>query len=109
MNIDYREFIVCCLAVWRLSSLFIHEDGPWNMFQRIREWAGIVHDENGVPWIVPGSFFAQLLSCVWCISVWFGAFFAVGMLLFPAITLVIAIPFALSAVAIFLNKAVRDE
>jgi hypothetical protein len=48
------------LAVWRISSLLVHEDGPYAIFRRIREAS------KGF------EVFWQLFQCVWCTSVWIG-------------------------------------
>lgn len=49
--------------------MFVREEGPGNIFQRIREKCGILYHDNGVT-IVPERFTAKLLDCVWCFSVW---------------------------------------
>jgi hypothetical protein len=51
------------LAVWRVSYLLASESGPWRVFERIRRRAG-----NG--------FWGELLSCLYCLSVWVAAPFA---------------------------------
>jgi hypothetical protein len=61
--------LVVGMAAWRVSSLFVREEGPGNFFQRIREKCGIIHHENGAI-IVPEKFMAEMLACVWCFSVW---------------------------------------
>ena len=55
------------LATWRMSVLLVEEDGPYNVFRRLRKWARSLS--------VPGkeSELSQALSCVWCTSVWVGA------------------------------------
>jgi hypothetical protein len=51
----------------------------------------------------PKSNLGRLFSCVWCVSMWVGAFLAL-----VAITpfWVVLLPFALSAVAIMMNVAI---
>lgn len=57
------EVIIIGLAGWRVASLFVQEDGPWDVFERVRARAGLgVGEVSG--------FWPSLLSCVWCASVW---------------------------------------
>lgn len=97
-------YIFMALATWRIASLFVHEDGPFFIFRKIRTWAGIAHDEWGGKYQIPDTFFAQLLSCVWCSSLWVGG--ALALLYYYSITLAFyaSLPFALSAAAIWFEK-----
>lgn len=64
-------FIVVIFAVWRLSSLLSvnhAEAGPFNVFNRIRDRAGVKFDEYSRPY--GKSQIAQILACIWCTSVW---------------------------------------
>jgi hypothetical protein len=84
------------LTVWRLTHLLNAEDGPWDLVVRLRRAAGT-------------GFFAGLLDCFYCLSLWMAAPIAVligsgwteRMLLWPA----------LSAGAIFLERvtAAKDS
>ena len=64
-------FIVSTLAVWRLTHLFGKEDGPFDIIFLIRKKAGT-------------GFFAKLLDCFYCLSIWialpFGIWLGVGWL-----------------------------
>lgn len=64
------------LATWRLSNMLVNEYGPFGVFMRLRELAGIEHDSAGVPNVQPVN---NVLSCIWCTSVWV----ALPMLLLP--------------------------
>lgn len=77
------------LATFRLTSLLVAEDGPWSIFNRLRERAA-------------GTLLGQVLSCFWCCSVWIGLLVAVLMLV--GNLWVIALPFALSGAAILLGR-----
>jgi hypothetical protein len=48
------------LTVWRLTHLLNAEDGPWNLVFRLRQRAGT-------------GFWAGLLDCFYCLSVWIAA------------------------------------
>lgn len=96
------------LAVWRISSLLVHEQGPFRVFVWLRERAGIGHDADWNPREVPDGFFAQLLGCVWCLSLWVGLFFTVLFSLAPAWSVWCAAPFAFSAGAILFETLIKN-
>lgn len=100
---DSLTLIIAILATWRLSAMLSYEAGPFNVFIEIRELAGIIHDDFGQKNIVPPTFWAELLDCVWCLSVWIGAFVAVLVWLNPVLVWLF-LPFALSAGAIIVEK-----
>ena len=57
------SFIVGVLAVWRITHLLWAEDGPAEIFARLRRLAG-------------AGFFGRLLDCFYCLSLWVSAPFA---------------------------------
>lgn len=54
------------LVAWRVSSLLLREDGPFRIFDRVRDLVGA--NRSGEL-----SALAGLFTCIWCISVWVGA------------------------------------
>jgi hypothetical protein len=48
------------LCVWRITHLLNAEDGPWDMFVRLRRLAG-------------EGFWGKLLDCFYCLSLWIAA------------------------------------
>ncbi|MGJ5816644.1 hypothetical protein [Paludibaculum fermentans] len=52
--------IVSVLAVWRVTHLLCEEDGPGDLFARLRRALG-----NG--------FFGRMLDCFYCLSLWVAA------------------------------------
>jgi len=48
------------LSVWRVTHLLNAEDGPWNLIVRIRQRAGT-------------GFWAGVLDCFYCLSLWIAA------------------------------------
>ena len=82
------------LTVWRVTHLLNAEDGPWDLVVRLRRAAGT-------------GFFASLLDCFYCLSVWIAAPIALligdgwkeRLLLWPA----------LSAGAILLERATAEK
>lgn len=101
------QFIVYSLAIWRIANLFVNEAGPFFVFKAIREWAGIVHDDAGNPFLVPDNFTAQALSCVWCMSLWVGFFFTIFLLTLPNIAFYVATTFAFSTLAILIDTYIK--
>jgi hypothetical protein len=83
------DFLVLALATWRVAYMLTHEAGPFNVFQRLRERI----PENG------HGRLGDLLSCIWCMSVWVGAGCVV---IWYAGLLVVLYPFAASAGALML-------
>lgn len=74
------------LAAYRLTHLFVYEDGPFSIFDWIRHKVGIFvkeeeqiffNNETGctdVEWgevVQADGFWAELLTCPFCLSVWF--------------------------------------
>ena len=52
--------IIGTLSVWRVTHLLAAEDGPWQIMVRLRRQAGV-------------GFFAELLDCFYCLSIWMAA------------------------------------
>lgn len=106
-NMGLMDFLVLGLATWRLTSLLVKEDGPWDLFARFRSWAGVKFDARSEPYAA--TFLGSLLTCVWCTSVWVGSFLTLSWMLAPLITRFLSMPFALSTLAIFIQKAMGDD
>lgn len=101
------DFLIYSLATWRIASFLVQEAGPWNVFIRLREKTGIVHNEDGKVLIVPDGFFAGVLSCMWCTSVWVAFGWGIFLFFTPEISFWFATIFGFSAMAIVLNKAIN--
>lgn len=82
------------LCVWRVTHLLQAEDGPWDLIARLRRRAG-------------AGFWASLMDCFYCLSLWIAVPFALSLgegwkerlLLWPA----------LSAAAILLERVTLKE
>lgn len=69
--------IIVALATWRITSLIVREDGPYDIFAKFRKWIGVYYDELNIP--QGKNVIAKGITCVWCASVWFSfavSFFA---------------------------------
>ena len=92
------------LAAWRLASLVANEDGPWFIFKRFRlraeQWCNKYRfcRELGL---------YELVSCEWCNSIWIGAGLMILYLWIGHAILYVAVPLALSTVAIIIKYIVQ--
>ena len=57
-------FLICTLAVWRITHLFSQEDGPFALVFKFRKLLG-------------QGFFGDLLDCFYCLSLWIATPFAI--------------------------------
>ncbi len=67
---DYLDLLLIALAAWRLSVFVTDERGPFDFMMKIRGRFGVEHDEFGAMTSRPTSGMGQLLTCVWCFSLW---------------------------------------
>lgn len=95
------EFVILALATWRLTSLLVWEDGPFEMFARLRHRLGVRYDEHSVAYGT--NWFAKGVVCPACASVWFGTLFAIAYWLWCPIVW-LALPLALSTASIALER-----
>lgn len=97
-SIGVVEFVVKGLATWRVANLLLEERGPYDLLTTIREVAGgVKHNEDVQPVSAPDN---SLFSCIYCMSVWVGLAFAI-------LPKRLALPFALSAAAIFADRGLK--
>ena len=92
-------YIILGLATWRVSHMFVYEEGPFKLFVRIRELFGIKHDSDNIPIAWPDN---CVLTCVWCFSVW------VAFILY-FLPIQISIILAVSAMACFLEELYNGQ
>ena len=97
-------FFYLGLAAWRLASLVANEDGPCMIFKRLRQraqqWC------NKYPFCRELGLY-DLFSCEWCNSVWIGAGLTILYLWIGETILYLALPLALSTVAIIIKYVVQ--
>jgi hypothetical protein len=97
-------FFYLSLASWRLASLVANEDGPWFIFKRLRQ--GAEHWCNRYKLCRELGLY-ELVSCEWCNSIWIGVGFTVLYLWIGESILYLALPLALSTVAIVIKYVVQ--
>lgn len=64
------ELVLIGLASWRVASLLSWEAGPLRVLTGIRSLLGFSHDGAGHPEGYRENVATDLLSCVWCLSIW---------------------------------------
>jgi len=101
------ELIVMALATYRISSLLVHEEGPFNVFGRFRTLLGIYWDQYSEP--QANNMIGRAFTCVWCLSLWVAIALVVAHYLSPFYTFWLTLPFALSAVAIVIERFANGE
>jgi hypothetical protein len=99
--------IVALLATYRLTFMLHEENGPADIFTRLRTRLGVRYDQYSNPygtnWVAKG------ILCYFCLSVWIATLIAAALVLgaflrVPDGVLIVLAPFALSGGAIFLKK-----
>lgn len=104
----WDKLILYGLATWRVSYMLITERGPADMFVYLRSLIGIGHNDDMLPISFPDTFFGNLFSCMYCLSVWVGFFWYCCATLLPERwTLWVSIPLAVSAIAIIIDTAIE--
>jgi hypothetical protein len=99
------ELLIVSLAGWRIASLLVEENGPFEIFAKLRDVAGVQFDERGERYA--NNEFGKMLCCIWCTSVWTCAAMLAMITVFPQLTPV-AIALSASAVAIAVNKVINS-
>jgi hypothetical protein len=107
------HLLVMGLAVWRLASLFVHEEGPWNIFMRIRYWVGERPGRYvptaGVKWSRQNNcinHFCRGFICVGCSSVWYATIAVITYYFYPEITIWLCLPLSISALAMLVDAKI---
>lgn len=91
-------FIVYCLIVYRITSLIVIEAGPFDIFQRVRDYVGVddlAETQRG--------FYPKLFSCSYCMSVWVAAVLWLPFAIFPSLFCFCLGFLAVSAVVMILH------
>lgn len=106
-DLGAMELFILGLATWRLTSMLVNEEGPWNLFVKFRYMIGIRYDVHSER--VTTNVLAYLLSCVWCSSVWIGSLVVVLYLNFPKPTFIVLLICSASTIAILIERMVSCD
>lgn len=63
--------VILIFAAWRITSLLVDEDGPFDILAKFRRLAGVYYDEFNNR--QGKNVVAKAMTCVWCFSVWIAA------------------------------------
>lgn len=94
--VELELAIIWGLAGWRVASLLVNEDGPWESLERLRQLIGLK------PGPIEG-FLPKLFSCIWCMSVWTTALAALVWEISPTAVIITAG----AAIALLVDKVVN--
>lgn len=98
------DLIALSLATWRITNLIVDdsEAGPWDSLHGLRRIIGVRYDNKNRPFGT--NELARAMTCMWCASLWIALpVMLIGHFVSPAPLY----PFALSAGALMVNKAVK--
>ena len=103
------SLILLSLAIWRLSYMFVWEDGPFDILETFREKIGVRYTVDNDRQAASGmplwrTTVVDVFLCVYCMSVWWSIFFAILYYIQPFLAVALAVPFALSTGAIMVNR-----
>jgi hypothetical protein len=97
--------LLLAFANWRIAHLLASQEaGPYNILHRLRHFVGVRHSGNDVHGT---NEFAQLFTCVWCMSLWTGLLLTLLLYFYPKLTKQMIMPFALSGMAILLEEKIN--
>jgi hypothetical protein len=102
---DILLFAILVFAVWRISSLFARERGPFDLFARIRQFIYIRTVYNFLQ-----KLFITLndgIVCMWCNSIWFSA--VASLVICDSFVGWIVYTLAISGVVIFLEEMTNGK
>lgn len=98
--IDPLTLLILAVAIWYWTILLVEEDGPKNIFLKLRTWAGIAFEFDG-GWS-SDRFLGRVLLCKLCTSFWLSVVAYILWLLVGNEIVYLAAPFTLAGVALIL-------
>lgn len=101
------ELIIASLATWRIAYMVTAEEGPFGVFFYLKNALGAYDfGEDGKPLTWHG----RGIVCIYCVSVWIALFCSLPIIArWELGWLSLAVPFAVSAGALYLHRLVRRE
>ena len=104
MTITPTNLFIVISAVWRLSSLFANEDGPFNVFAKIRTIAEQLCKQNK---LCAAFRLYDGLACEWCNSIWFAGPIVAAWWYFGDSVILVVAPLAVSTWAIAIKYLIQ--
>lgn len=105
MTITALHLFIVISAMWRISSLFANENGPFYIFKRIRDLCQSLCERN---WFCKELHLYELIECEWCNSIWFGTMIVIAWCLLGDVILYPALVLAISAWVIFMKFVIQS-
>lgn len=103
-----EHLFVLCLATWRVANLLVNEDGPFEIFDKVRHAFGINFTPYTQEFVLEReNEIGKMLLCIKCTSIWVGFAFLAAYLLFPVVTFWLAAGLTLSAVTCVIDRWVE--
>jgi len=96
MQFPIIEILLLTIATWRIAYMFVYENGPYDIFEKLRNLLDTMQNTHATMLI-------DLLGCLYCTSFWVGVFFTTVYICNSTVAFCIALPFVLSAFAIFID------
>ena len=96
--------VIIALAAYQIVDLLVYQDGPYNIFVKIRNMFGLyeINGENHIDESNGYNLIANILSCPYCTNVWVTIFLFIFTLIFGYNVL---IPFsAMGIITILLDR-----
>ncbi len=97
----FEALIVGAVAVWRLTHMYQEEVGPGAIFEKLRSKVWAMKDTDGG--------FREGFLCFKCQSVWHSVILGILYFVYQPLFWIIALPLAISAIAIFINQWVNKD
>lgn len=98
------RILLAGFAVYRLSELFVLDDGPYFIFRQFRRWLG--KRAAGSATNSTSYMLAQLFGCPFCLGVWLAALFVIPIMLPNVVTDIILVWLALAGFQTLLESKV---
>lgn len=98
------EFLILSLAAYRVAVMLadVEQEGPFGLLAKFRHLAGVRFDELSQPF--GKNTLAVGLLCTYCNSVWLGLIALAAFLLLGDLSVLIAMPLAVSGFVVIAEK-----
>ncbi len=96
------DFLIGIFVTWRLTALFLSEDGPFDSLAKFRDALGVRYNEHSI--VYGRNEVAKAFTCFRCLSFWVGLL--VSALQGQTMLNGLFLGFAYSGAAILLERAV---
>ena len=99
------------IAIWRVTSLLMREDGPLDIFVKLRIFMGVKYNEHGEEYATTAV--SRGILCFWCTSIWVSAVLCIAVLFLSSVSIthslifdIILLTLSTSGIAIFIDEII---